>query len=130
MLQKAVDANPMYVEGPLLNLGMTLTDLGDFAGAVDALSRVVAKQPKWVFALNELGIAYRQQKNYKDAIVQFKKAVDKDDTFAAAHYNLAETEYRNGNTAGAKKSYEKLVKLGRNDLAAQLELISNGAIRK
>ncbi len=130
MLEKAIDANPAYVEGPLLNLGMTLTDLGDFAGAVNALSKVIAKQPKWVFALNELGIAYRQQKNYKEAINYFKKAVDRDENFAAAHYNLGETEYRNGNTANAKKCYEKLVKLGRGDLAAQLELISNGAVRK
>jgi len=130
MLEKAVDANPAYVEGPLLNLGMTLTDLGDYPGAVNALSKVIDKQPKWVFALNELGIAYRQQKNYKDAVAQFKKAVDRDDNFAAAHYNLGETEYRNGNTPAAKKEYEKLKKLGRDDLAVQLELISNGAVRK
>lgn len=130
MLEKAVAVNPAYVEGPLLNLGMTLTDLGDYAGAISALTKVVDKQPKWIFAINELGIAYRQQKNYKDAIGQFKKAVDRDDTFAAAHYNLGETEYRNGNTPNAKKAYEKLKKLGRNDLAVQLELISNGAVRK
>lgn len=42
-LQKAVATNPAYVEGPLLNLGMTLTDLGDYNGAVDALTRVVKK---------------------------------------------------------------------------------------
>lgn len=130
MLEKAVAANPAYVEGPLLNLGMTLTDLGDYAGAVNALLKVVNKQPKWVFALNELGIAYRQQKNYKEAINYFRKAVDRDDNFAAAYFNLGETEYRNGNTPNAKKAYEKLVKLGRGDLAAQLELISNGAVRK
>ena len=130
MLEKAVAANPAYIEGPWLNLGMALTDMGDYQGAVTVLTKVVNKQPKWVFALNELGIAYRQQKNYKEAINYFKKAVDRDDNFAAAYYNLGETEYRNGNTPNAKKAYERLVKLGRSDLAAQLDLISNGAVRK
>lgn len=126
-LQKAVAANPAWVQGPLLNLGMTLTDLGDYPGAADALKKVVSKEP-WPFALNELGIAYRKQNNFKDAIAQFKKATDKDDSFAAAHFNLGESEFRNGNLGNAKKEYQKLRKLGREDLAGQLMIISNGAV--
>ncbi len=38
-LTKAVSGNPTYVEGPLLNLGMVLTDLGDYSGAVTALTK-------------------------------------------------------------------------------------------
>ena len=129
-LSKAVAANPSYVEGPLLNLGMVMTDLGDFAGAVDALTKATEKQPKWVFALNELGLAYRQLKNYKEAAVQFRKAIDKDDNFAAAHYNLGEAEFRNGNIGAAKKEYAKLKKLGQTNMAAQLDIISNGVIGK
>jgi tetratricopeptide (TPR) repeat protein len=127
-LEKAVAANPTYVQGPLLNLGMTLTDLGDFAGAADALEKVVRREPDWVFAINELGIAYRKQNNFKDAITQFKKAINKDDSFAAAHYNLGESEFRNGNLANAKKEFQKLKKLGREDLAAELLINSNGAV--
>lgn len=129
-LEKAVAINPSYVEGPLLNLGMVRTDLGDYAGAVEVLTRVVNKEPKWVFAMNELGLAYRQQNNFKDAINWFKKATDRDDKFAAAYFNLAEAEYKNGNTGNAKKAYERLKKLGRNDYALQLELMTNGAIKK
>lgn len=129
-LQKAVAANPAFIEGPLLNLGMTLTDLGDFAGAVGALTKVVNKEPKWVFALNELGIAYRKQNNFKEAINQFKRAVDKDDKYAEAHYNLGEAEFRNGNIGNAKKAFEKLKNLGRNDLANTLVLVTNGAVRR
>ena len=129
-LEKAVSINPSYIEGPLLNLGMVRTDLGDYAGAVEVLTRVVNKEPKWVFALNELGIAYRQQNNFKDAITWFKKAIDRDDKFAAAYYNLGEAEFKNGNVGNAKKAYDKLKKLGRNDYALQLNAISNGAIRK
>lgn len=128
-LQKAAYSSPKYIEGPLLNLGMTLTDLGDYAGAVDALTRVIAKQPKWLFAINELGIAYRKQNNFKDAAKWFRKAIEQDDKYVIAHYNLAEAEFRAGNLGEAQKAYNKVKQLGRRDLAAQLQLISGGALR-
>lgn len=129
-LDKAVSMNPTFIAGPLLNLGMVLTDLGEYANAANALEKAVAKEPKWVFAMNELGIAYRKQDKYKEAISWFKKAIDRDDTFVAAHFNLAESEIKNGNMGNAKKSYEKLKKMGQNSYALQLELMTNGAIKK
>lgn len=129
-LQKAVASNPPFIEGPLLNLGMTLTDLGDYAGAVDALTRVIKKEPKWVFALNELGIAYRKQNNFKEAINYFNKAIDKDKKFASAYYNLGEAEFRNGNIGNTKKAYQALKAMGRNDLANGLDIMTNGAVRR
>lgn len=129
-LQKAAFSSPKYIEGPLLNLGMTLTDLGDYAGAADAFTRVIAKKPDWLFAINELGIAYRKQNKYADAIKQFKIAIGKDDKYAIAHYNLAEAQFQSGNLAEAKKEYAKLNKLGRVDLARELELVSGGAVRR
>lgn len=128
-LQKAAFSSPKYIEGPLLNLGMTLTDLGDYAGAVDALKRVIEKQPKWVFAMNELGIAYRKQDKYADAAAAFRKAVSTDEKYAIGYYNLAEAEFRAGNLGEAQKAYNKVKQLGRKDLAAQLQLISGGALR-
>ena len=92
-LQKAAYSSPKYIEGPLLNLGMTLTDLGDYPGAVDAFKRVIDKQPKWVFAMNELGIAYRKQNNFKDAAAAFRKATTVDGKYVFAFYNLAESEF-------------------------------------
>lgn len=129
-LSKAVAGNPPYIEGPLLNLGMTLTDLGDFAGAASALTKVVEKQSKWAFAHNELGIAYRKQNKFKEAIDNFSKAIEKDDSLVAAHFNLGEAEFRNGNISAAKKAYQKLKKMGQNNMAGQLELISKGAVLK
>jgi tetratricopeptide (TPR) repeat protein len=128
-LQKAAFSSPKYIEGPLLNLGMTLTDLGDYAGAVDAFTRVIAKQPKWVFAINELGIAYRKQDKFKEAGDAFRRAIKLDDKYVIAHYNLAESEFRAGNIGEAQKAYNKVKQLGRRDLAAQLQLISGGALR-
>jgi len=129
-LDKAVSMNPTFVAGPLLNLGMVLTDLGEYANAANALEKAVAKEPKWVFAMNELGIAYRKLDKYKEAIAWFKKAIDRDDTFVAAHFNLAESEIKNGNMGNAKKSYERLKKMGQNSYALQLEVMTNGAIKK
>ena len=128
-LQKAAFSSPKYIEGPLLNLGMTLTDLGDYAGAVDAFTRVIAKQPKWVFAMNELGIAYRKQDKYKEAAAAFRKAISTDEKYAVAYYNLAESEFRAGNLGEAQKAYDKVKQLGRRDLLAQLQVISGGRLR-
>lgn len=128
-LEQAVFADSKFAEGPLLNLGMTLTDLGEPAAAIDVFKRVVEKRPNWVFALNELGIAYRKLNNFKEAAAYFRRAIDNDGKYAIAYYNLAETEFRAGNLGEAKKAYQKVKQLGRNDLAAQLELISGGMIR-
>ncbi len=127
-LQRAVDADPKYVVGPLMNLGMTLSDLGDYAGAAEALKKVTKVEPDWIFAINELGIAYRKQEKYGEAIAQFKQAIKRDDKYAIAYYNLAEAEFRNGNMGNAKKAYQTLIKMKRRDLANQLELLTNGAI--
>ncbi len=128
-LEKAAFSSPKFIEGPLLNLGMTLTDLGDYPGAVDAFTRVIAKQPTWVFAKNELGIAYRKQNNFKDAAAAFRKAISTDGKYVIAYYNLAEVEYRAGNLGEAQKAYNKVKELGRKDLTTQLQLISGGALR-
>lgn len=128
-LQKAAFSSPKYIEGPLLNLGMTLTDLGDYAGAADAFKRVIEKQPKWVFAMNELGIAYRKQEKYPDAIAAFKKAVETDGKYVIGYYNLAESQFRAGNLGEAQKAYNKVKDLGRRDLMLQLQAISKGALK-
>lgn len=111
-LKRAVDANPIYLEGPLLNLGMVYTDLGEYPGAIDTFKKVIQKAPKWVFAINELGIAYLNSGNTKEAITQFKRAVDRDNKFAAAYFNLAKAEFKNGNLGEAKKAHSKLKSLG------------------
>jgi tetratricopeptide (TPR) repeat protein len=128
-LQKAAFSSPKYIEGPLLNLGMTLTDLGDYPGAVEAFKRVIDNQPKWLFAMNELGIAYRKQDKFSEASAAFRKAVSVDGKYVIAYYNLAEAEFRAGNLGEAQKAYNKVKELGRKDLAAQLQLISGGALR-
>ena len=78
------------------------------------------------FAINELGISYRQLKDYANAIEQFKKTVELDEKFAIGWYNLGEAEFRNGNIKEAKKAHEKLRPLNRN-MANALEIMILGA---
>jgi tetratricopeptide (TPR) repeat protein len=128
-LLRAVQSNPNYLEGPLLNLGMTYSDLGDTKGAIDTLSKVVEKEPKWTFAINELGIAYFNAKDYKEASNQFRKAISRDDKFAAAWLNLGKSEFTNGNLGESKTAYDKLKKLNPK-YARDLELYTRGAVTR
>src|SRR5690606_1605027 len=128
-LERAVQSNPDFVTGPLMNLGMVYTDLGDRKGAIDSLKRVVQREPKWTFAVNELGIAYYNDNNYREAVDQFKKAIKEDDKFAEAYYNLGRAQFKNGNLGEARKAYTKLMSIGRRDLATKLELETSIQVR-
>lgn len=128
-LQRVANSNADFVSAPMMNLGMALTDLGEYAAAVDVLNKVTKKEPKWAFALNELGIAYRKQDKYKEAAASFKAATDKDKNFAQAYYNLGESQFKAGNLSDARKTMDLLRKMGRNDLAAQLDVATNGGLR-
>ena len=133
-LQKAATGNSTFVSGPMLNLGMALTDLGEYPAAIDVLKKVIDKEPKWVFAINELGMAYFKQGNFKEAASQFKKATEKDDKFAQGYYNLAYAQFKNGNLGDARKQWDTLKKMGQSDatarsLAAKLDVATNGGLR-
>jgi superkiller protein 3 len=123
-LQKAIALNPNFAPA-YLNLGITLTDLGEYQASVDTLKRAVELRKNWIFAINELGIAYRKQNDYGNAIQQFEKAVAIDDKFDLAYYNLGEAQYRNKNIKEARKAQEKLRKLNPN-LANTLNIIILG----
>ncbi|HEX6278440.1 MAG TPA: tetratricopeptide repeat protein [Pyrinomonadaceae bacterium] len=129
-LQNVANSNANFVAGPMLNLGMALTDLRDYSAAIDVLTKVVKKEPKWAFALNELGLAYRGAGNFKEAAKQFKEATDKDKDFAQAYYNLGEAHFRDGNLGEARKAMDQLRKMGATGLAAKLDVTTNGRLRQ
>jgi tetratricopeptide (TPR) repeat protein len=128
-LQRVANTNANFVSGPMLNLGMAMTDLGEYAAAIEVLNKVVKKEPKWVFALNELGLAYRGKGDYKQAVKVFKQAIEKDKNFAQAYYNLGEAQFRDGNLGEANKATDSLRKMGRGDLAGKLVIAMNGGPR-
>jgi tetratricopeptide (TPR) repeat protein len=128
-LEKAVSMNAK-LSAPFLNLGMVLTDLGDFKAAIEALKSATELQKNWIPAINELGLAYRKDGDFDNAVKQFRRAVEIDDNFAQGHYNLAESEYRRGKIAEARKEYEKLKKMKRLDLVQTLDIVTNNGLRQ
>lgn len=129
-LQKAVAADSRYLNAPMVNLGMALNDLGDYKSAIDVLGRVVQREPKWIFAINELGVSYLLNKDYKNAIDRFKTVIGRDDKYAAAWFNLGKAQYANGNIGEAKKAYDRLRKIGANVLADRLDRETGGAMAR
>lgn len=138
-LQKAKDAlvkadalnpAPKILAAVNLNLGMTLIDFEDFAGAITPLKKASDLEKGWLPALNELGIAYRKTGDFENAVKQFKKTIEIEPKFAAGYYNLAEAEFRRGNKKEARKHYDKLIQLGATLLAQTLVVATNGAILK
>lgn len=124
-LQKAVSIKSDFAPA-LINLGITLNDLGEYQAAVDSLKRANEQRKNWLFAINELGIAYRKLDDYGNAVKQFQKTVDLNDKYAVGYYNLGEAQFRSGDVKGAKKTLDKLRKLDKN-LSNVLEILIVGA---
>jgi superkiller protein 3 len=129
-LQKAVSAEPRYLNAPMVNLGMALNDLGEYRAAIDVLNRVVQREPKWTFALNELGLSYLLNKDYKNAISRFTEVTKRDDKYAAAWFNLGKAQFADGNVGEARKAYQKLRRIGSNVLADRLDRETGGAMAR
>ncbi len=120
-LLKAVSMNQKFAPANL-NLGVTLNDLGEHKAALEYLIRANESRKNWVFAINELGIAYRKTNDFENAVKQFEKAVDINPKYAIGFFNLGEANVRRGNAKEAKKAHEKLKKLDKN-MANALEII-------
>ena len=117
----------------LLNLGVVNNELKDYNAAIKTLEKASdATDDKKVKLLiyNERGISYYGLQDYKNAAKNFRKALDIDDNFVAAHYSLGEVSYRGGDKKEAEKQLKKLQSLGANALARRLQAIMQGAVLK
>ena len=80
------------------NLGVELFRSGKITEAKEHFQKSVDIQPKWHFALNNLGAVYQNEKNYPKAKELYKKVLETSDYYLA-HENLssiylAEEDYR------------------------------------
>jgi len=126
ILQKAIALNPSYIEAPLLNLGVAMIDLGDYAGAINALKTVTEKRPEWNFGNYALGVAYRKSGDLDNSVKQFRKAVEKEPNYIAALSALGESEFRNKNKKETEKIIDRLKKLNAINEAKKLEVLLSG----
>ena len=129
-LEKAVQTNPRFAAA-LLNLGVVNNELKDYRSAISVLEKAADladnKNVK-LLVYNEQGISYYGLNDFEKAAKAFRKAIEMNDRFAAAHYSLGEVEYKRGNKKEAEKQLDKLQKLGATGLANRLKLILLGAV--
>ncbi len=108
-LQKAIDANPPFIDSARANLGSVLLDMRDFTGAVEVLSKITDdKQSIWAFSRYALGTAYFLAGEYDKAVPAFRAALDKDPHYIAALSSLGSVEVKRKNLKEANKILDEL----------------------
>lgn len=58
-----------------------------------------------------LGFAYQDQKRYREAVVEFRRAIEVDATYSLAHYGLASVLELEGDASGAARSFREYLRL-------------------
>ncbi len=92
------------------NLSAILLDLGDAAGAFDAVCQAIALSPNDAHAFNNKGNALTRLKRYDDAIAAFDRALELDSNLAQAHFNKANALVESEAFDKAIASFEAAVK--------------------
>lgn len=104
----------------LLAIGNGLRRAGDTAGALRAMEAAVATGGEPTPALlSELALAQRTGGKRDEAIATLEKVLRKDESYATAHYLLANMLASDQKFADAKKHYERYLKLAPNGSEAQ-----------
>jgi tetratricopeptide (TPR) repeat protein len=73
----------------IFNQAMNKQSEGKLAEAKELYRKVLKSSPRNIQALNNLGVIYMSQKNYKWAIIRFQNALAIKPDYVDAHYNLA-----------------------------------------
>ncbi len=129
-LETATTLNPKSIGG-FLNLGLTYVGTGDFQLAVDALKKADELKNDWDLAKFELGFAYLQLKDWKNASTQFKRVTElnKDNFEAFYHWGKAENALNNkDNVKDILKQLRKFKSPKAQQMAQELDLILRGAV--
>jgi tetratricopeptide (TPR) repeat protein len=95
------EANYYYAVG-LWKLGEAQQDTARAAHVEALLRNAIRVDPKYAAAYLQLGILHSEQKNYPQAISDYQHAVQADPDMDEAHYRLAQTYRRIGDTAKAE----------------------------
>jgi len=110
--------------------GMEAHANGDDKTAQSSLERALEIHPRYVKALNNLGVLYLRQGLNDKAFVEFSKAVEFDPKFAPGHVNLARVALGKGNYTEAEPELKKALVIDPNALNAMELLCSTEFARK
>lgn len=92
-------------------LGDTEIKLGNQENAASALNKAIQLQSDIRLAYIDLGIVLSEQNKYKDAIADFRKAVELDPGQPDAHYRLARAYQALGEKNEAEKEFARVQRL-------------------
>jgi tetratricopeptide (TPR) repeat protein len=109
---KALSLNPDYTD-VYNNLGMVYAELGQKEKAFDAFGRAIRNPhyPTPEKALFNLGNLYLVDGNLELALIHFKRAVEKEPTFALGQRGLGNVYLQMGDEEAAIRAFEKAVEL-------------------
>ena len=120
-LEKAMTGSPAVVDYALQNLAAVEIDLGDGAGAIDTLNKLLVKHPEDNFMRYQLGVAYYKGNDFASAEKWFREALNKDPNYVFALTALGETLISRKNGKEVRKVIDRLRPLDA-DAASRLEL--------
>ncbi len=119
-LQKAIDANPTFIDNALQNFGVVQNDLGDFRGAIETFKKVMEKSDS-SFTRYALGAAYFMLGENDNAAAAFRASVDKDPNNIDALSALGSLEVKRKNLKEANKILDQLKQKKADSAAGKLE---------
>ena len=90
LIRCAIFVKPYFPDAHF-NLGRIIAAQGDGSGAKLCYESALAQQPAHAKALNGLGVLYREQSQYPQAIEHFKRAIKLDPRLIEAYINLCNT---------------------------------------
>ncbi|AFZ01473.1 peptidase C14 caspase catalytic subunit p20 [Calothrix sp. PCC 6303] len=128
--EEAIKIKQDYPEA-MAGLAMALYKAGNYLGACETLKKAIDFQPKNPDFRRDLGIIFAGQGKYKDAIVEFKEAINQNainsmpDPVAYTHYAFALLANNQKKKAESeiKLAVELFRKQGMNDAAEQMEYL-------
>jgi len=121
--RKAVELNPRDAKA-YDNLGAAYMQKGLDEKALQYLNKASTLNPHQASVYNNLGALYGRRGHHDKAIRYYQKAVDLNPRFVVANFNLGSAYSIKGDQANVLKQADRLRALNRNDLADQLEKVS------
>lgn len=113
MFEKALELAP---DSPVerLNFGLALVRAGRTAGGIAELKAVQASDPEIPHTWFNLGIIYKKEARYQEAVEQFDRMVQLVPDEAVSHYNLGVVLRLTGNSERALHHFERSAELDPN----------------
>ena len=104
------------------NLGLTLKQKDDFAGAEAALRRAAALDPTLEDAPYTLGVVLWQTGRFDEAAEAFREATSRRPGYADAHFMLGTVLQQRGDAEGALSAFRRTVEIAPDSAEAHLGL--------